>query len=90
MLIKDNHIAAAGGIGPAVRRVRERIPHTLKVEVEVKDLTELDEALAAGADTVLLDNMGLAELAAAVRRIGRKDPLRGVGKHDPGTYPGGG
>ncbi|MBE0603310.1 MAG: carboxylating nicotinate-nucleotide diphosphorylase, partial [Deltaproteobacteria bacterium] len=42
VLIKDNHIAAAGGIGPAVRRVRERIPHTLRVEVEVKNLTELD------------------------------------------------
>ena len=79
VLIKDNHVRLAGGIGNAVRRVRERIPHTLKVEVEVKDLTELDEALAAGADTVLLDNMGLAELAAAVRRIGRRIPCEASG-----------
>ncbi len=79
VLIKDNHIAAAGGIGPAVLRVRERIPHTLKVEVEVKDLTELDEALAAGADAVLLDNMGLAELSAAVRRVGGRIPCEASG-----------
>jgi nicotinate-nucleotide pyrophosphorylase (carboxylating) len=70
VLIKDNHIAAAGGIGPAVRRVRERIPHTLKIEVEVKNLAELDEAIAVNVDAVLLDNMGLAEMAAAVRRVG--------------------
>ena len=79
VLIKDNHIAAVGGIGPAVRRVRGRIPHTLKIEVEVKDLAELDEALAAGADAVLLDNMGLAEMAAAVRRVGRRIPCEASG-----------
>jgi nicotinate-nucleotide pyrophosphorylase (carboxylating) len=79
VLIKDNHIAAAGGIAPAVRRVRQRIPHTLKVEVEVKDMTELDEALAAGADAVLLDNMGLAELSAAVRRVGGRIPCEASG-----------
>ena len=79
VLIKDNHIAAAGGIGPAVRRVRERIPHTLKVEVEVKNLMELDQALAAGADAVLLDNMGLAELSAAVRRVGGRIPCEASG-----------
>lgn len=79
VLIKDNHIAAAGGIGPAVRRVRERIPHTLKIEVEVKDLAELDQALAAGADAVLLDNMDLAEMAAAVRRVGGTIPCEASG-----------
>jgi nicotinate-nucleotide pyrophosphorylase (carboxylating) len=79
VLIKDNHIKAAGGIGPAVRRVRERIPHTLKIEVEVKDMAELDEALAAGADTVMLDNMGLAEMAAAVRRIAGRIPVEASG-----------
>jgi nicotinate-nucleotide pyrophosphorylase (carboxylating) len=79
VLIKDNHIAAAGGIGPAVRRVRERIPHTLKVEVEVKDMAELEEALANGADAVLLDNMGLPEMAAAVRRVGGKIPCEASG-----------
>jgi nicotinate-nucleotide pyrophosphorylase (carboxylating) len=79
VLIKDNHIAAAGGIGNAVERVRARIPHTLKVEVEVKNLTELDEALAAGADAVLLDNMGLAELSTAVQRVGGRIPCEASG-----------
>ncbi len=79
VLIKDNHIAAAGGIGPAVRRVRERIPHTLKIEVEVKDMAELEEALAAGADAILLDNMGLEEMAGAVQRVAGKIPLEASG-----------
>lgn len=79
VLIKDNHIAAAGGIGPAVRRIRERVPHTLKIEVEVKDMAELEEALAAGADTILLDNMGIAEMARAVHRVAGKVPLEASG-----------
>jgi nicotinate-nucleotide pyrophosphorylase (carboxylating) len=79
VLIKDNHIAAAGGIGKAVRRVRERIPHTLKIEVEVRDLAGLDEAVAAGADAVLLDNMGIEEMAGAVRRVGGRIPLEASG-----------
>jgi nicotinate-nucleotide pyrophosphorylase (carboxylating) len=79
VLIKDNHITAAGGIGPAVRRVRERIPHTLKIEVEVKDGVELEEALAAGVDAILLDNMGLAEMAHAVARVAGKIPLEASG-----------
>ncbi len=79
VLIKDNHIEAAGGIGPAVRRVRERIPHLLKIEVEVKTLAELEEALAAGADSVLLDNMGIEEMTVAVRRVGGKIPLEASG-----------
>jgi len=79
VLIKDNHIAAAGGIGPAVKRVRERIPHTLKIEVEVRNGAELEEALAAGADAVLLDNMSLAEMARAVARVGGRIPLEASG-----------
>ncbi|MFH2119718.1 MAG: carboxylating nicotinate-nucleotide diphosphorylase [Pseudomonadota bacterium] len=79
VLIKDNHIAAAGGIGPAVRRVRGRVPHTLLIEVEVKNMAELEEALAAGADSVLLDNMDLSEMAAAVARVGGKIPLEASG-----------
>jgi nicotinate-nucleotide pyrophosphorylase (carboxylating) len=79
VLIKDNHIEAAGGIGPAVRRVRERIPHLLKIEVEVKTLAELEEALAAGADSVMLDNMGIEEMTEAVRRVGGKIPLEASG-----------
>ncbi len=67
ILIKDNHIAAAGGITPAIQRAREAAPHTLNIEVEVQDLAGLAEAIAAGADIVLLDNMDEATLAAAVR-----------------------
>jgi len=80
VLIKDNHITAAGGIGEAVRRVRGRVPHTLKIEVEVRNLAELEEALAAGADSVLLDNMGLPEMAAAVKRVAGRIPLEASGK----------
>jgi len=79
VLIKDNHIAAAGGIGEAVRRVRGRVPHTLKIEVEVKNPMELEEALAAGADSVLLDNMTLPEMAAAVKRVAGRIPLEASG-----------
>jgi nicotinate-nucleotide pyrophosphorylase (carboxylating) len=79
VLIKDNHIVAAHGIGEAVRRVRERIPHTLKIEVEVKDMLELEEALAAGADTVMLDNMTPAEMTRAVKRVGGRIPLEASG-----------
>ena len=79
VLIKDNHIAAASGIGEAVRRVRGRIPHTLKIEVEVKNQEELEEALSAGADVLLLDNMGLPEMAAAVKRVAQRIPLEASG-----------
>lgn len=66
ILIKDNHIAAAGGIGPAVRAARMNAHHGLRIEVEVEDLAGLDEALDAGADTVLLDNMSVEEVRKAV------------------------
>jgi nicotinate-nucleotide pyrophosphorylase (carboxylating) len=79
VLIKDNHIVAAGGIGQAVKRVREKVSHTLKIEVEVKDMAELEEALAAGADAILLDNMGLKEMARAVQRVAGKIPLEASG-----------
>lgn len=66
ILIKDNHIAAAGGIGPAVRYARMNAHHGLRVEVEVEDLAGLDDAIDAGADAVLLDNMTVEEVTAAV------------------------
>jgi len=69
VLIKDNHIAACGGIGGAVARVRHRAHHLLRVEVECESITQIDEALAAGCDAILLDNMSATELAAAVRHI---------------------
>jgi nicotinate-nucleotide pyrophosphorylase (carboxylating) len=69
VLIKENHAAAAGGITTAVTRARRQAPHTLKIEVEVRDLNEVAEALAAGADILLLDNMDLAQLRAAVELV---------------------
>lgn len=68
ILIKDNHIAAAGGIEVAVRRAKEHSSHGLKIEVEVGDLDGLDVAIEAGADIVMLDNMGPDLVAEAVRR----------------------
>lgn len=69
VLIKDNHIKAAGGITAAVIRARRRVHHLLRVEVEVTTLAELNEALDAGADAVLLDNMDEATMAEAVRIV---------------------
>ncbi|GIX07489.1 MAG: nicotinate-nucleotide diphosphorylase (carboxylating) [Candidatus Poribacteria bacterium] len=66
VLIKDNHIAVAGSVREAVRRARENAPHSLRVEVEVETLDQLQEALEAGADVVLLDNMDLETLRRAV------------------------
>jgi nicotinate-nucleotide pyrophosphorylase (carboxylating) len=68
ILIKDNHITAAGGVTPAVQRARSGAPHTLQVEVECATLAQVDEALAAGADCILLDNMELSVMAESVRR----------------------
>lgn len=68
VLIKDNHIVAAGGVRAAVERARARAPHTSKIECEVDTLEQLDEALAAGADIVLLDNMNTEAVEEAVRR----------------------
>jgi nicotinate-nucleotide pyrophosphorylase (carboxylating) len=70
VLIKENHVAAAGGIAAAVSRARQRVPHTQKIEVEVRNPEEVREALAAGADILLLDNMSPAELSAAVEMVG--------------------
>lgn len=70
ILIKDNHIAAAGGLEAAVRLAKSGAPHGLKVEVECETLTQVDEALTAGADIILLDNMSVDEMRQAVRQIG--------------------
>jgi nicotinate-nucleotide pyrophosphorylase (carboxylating) len=68
VLLKDNHLALAGSVAEAVRRVRRAVGHMVKVEVEVDTLEQLDEALAVGVDVVLLDNMDLPTLREAVRR----------------------
>lgn len=69
VMIKDNHIVAAGGIAAAVGRARARLGHMVKIEVEVDTLDQLDELLAVGADAVLLDNMTPDQLQNAVGRI---------------------
>jgi nicotinate-nucleotide pyrophosphorylase (carboxylating) len=68
ILVKDNHVAACGGVAEAVRRARERAGALLRIEVEVVDLAGLEAAIGAGADIVLLDNMDDAALVEAVRR----------------------
>jgi nicotinate-nucleotide pyrophosphorylase (carboxylating) len=72
VLIKDNHLAAVGGadrVTKAVKAARAYAPHTLKIEVEVTTLDEVEEAVAAGADIILLDNMSLAAMAEAVTLV---------------------
>ena len=68
ILIKDNHIAACGSVRAAVESARQRAPHPLRIEVEVTNLSELDEALTAGAEIVLLDNMTPAQVEVAAAR----------------------
>jgi nicotinate-nucleotide pyrophosphorylase (carboxylating) len=74
VLLKDNHLAALRSRGldlaSAIRCIRERIPHTMRVEVELTSLEQIDDALAGGADVILLDNMSTEAMRAAVRRIG--------------------
>lgn len=69
VLIKDNHIVAAGSITEAVRAAKRRAPHTLKVEVETETMEQVDEAIAAGADIIMLDNMDNETMRAAVERV---------------------
>ena len=69
VMIKDNHIVAAGSIAVAVARAKARAPHTGRIEVEVKTFAELDEALAAGADIIMLDNMDTPTVRQALERI---------------------
>jgi len=73
ILIKDNHIAAVGGVGKAVKLARAGAHHLLKVEVEVKNLSEVKEALTAGADVIMLDNMPMDKMEKAIHTIRKKD-----------------
>lgn len=79
VLIKENHIAAAGGIAAALAQAARLTPAGVSVQIEVESLTELDEALAAGATLVLLDNFSLAELADAVERTAGRAVLEASG-----------
>ncbi|MBY0014182.1 carboxylating nicotinate-nucleotide diphosphorylase [Paenibacillus typhae] len=74
VMIKDNHIKGAGGILQAVGRARANIPHTMMIEVETESLDQVEEALTAGADIIMLDNMDPELMKEAVRRIRTKSP----------------
>lgn len=72
VLIKENHIAAAGGIVEAIKRARAYVPHTLKIEVETETLEQVALAVEAQADIIMLDNMSLSEMTQAVLLIGKR------------------
>lgn len=79
ILIKDNHIATAGSITRAVEKVKSAVPHTVRIEVEVTDTKGLEEAINAGAEAVLLDNMPLEEMKRAVSITGGRVLLEASG-----------
>jgi len=79
VLIKDNHIAAAGGIKPAVERARAAIGHLVKIEIEVDTIAQLEEVLAVGADAIVLDNMTVDQMREAVARVAGRVPLEASG-----------
>jgi nicotinate-nucleotide pyrophosphorylase (carboxylating) len=74
VLIKDNHIAVCGGVRPAIERARRYAPHTLRIECEVTTMAELDEALAARADVIMLDNFDDADVGLAMARLADVSP----------------
>ena len=79
VLIKDNHIVAAGGITAAVENARKIVPHTLKIEVETTNLQQVQEALDAGADIIMLDNMSCPEMKEAVALIAHRAKVEASG-----------
>ncbi len=87
VLIKDNHVAIAGGIRPAIERAKAGVGHLVKIEVEVDNLAQLEEALAIGIDAVLLDNMSLADLARAVNMVAGRAITEASGRVTPETAP---
>jgi nicotinate-nucleotide pyrophosphorylase (carboxylating) len=87
VLIKDNHIAIAGGVATAIERARSYVGHLVKIEVEVDTLQQLEEALAVGADAVLLDNMTVEQLRRAVDMTGGRAVTEASGRITPETAP---
>lgn len=79
ILIKDNHVALAGGVGEAVRRARASVGHLMKVEVEIDRLDQLEPALAEGPDVIMLDNFSLEDMRAAVVRVAGRVTLEASG-----------
>jgi nicotinate-nucleotide pyrophosphorylase (carboxylating) len=87
MLIKDNHVAIAGGVEEALRRARAAAGHMVKIELEVDTLEQLAEALKSGVDAVLLDNMSPAMLSEAVRMVDGRAITEASGRITPETAP---
>jgi len=87
VLIKDNHVAIAGGVRPAVERARAGVGHLVKIELEVDTLAQLEEALAMGVDAVLLDNMGPDMLRQAVGMVDGRAVTEASGRIRPDTAP---
>lgn len=87
VLIKDNHVAIAGGVRAAIERARRAAGHLVKIEVEVDDLDQLDEVLASGVDAVLLDNMTPEMLAQGVARVAGRAITEASGRITPATAP---
>lgn len=87
ILIKDNHVAIAGGVRPALERARAYAGHLVRIELEVDTLAQLEEALAIGVDAVLLDNMTPAQLAEAVRMVGGRAVTEASGRITPASAP---
>jgi nicotinate-nucleotide pyrophosphorylase (carboxylating) len=87
VLIKDNHIAIAGGVASAMAAARRNLGHLVKIEIEVDNLDQLDEALAFAPDAVLLDNMDPATLRVAVARIGGRAIAEASGRINAETAP---
>lgn len=85
ILIKDNHIAACGSITEAVKRVRGKAPHTIRIEVETDTLEQVDECLVCGVDIIMLDNMNCETMSEAVRRIGGRALVEASGGVNLGT-----
>ena len=82
-MLKDNHIDAKGGITPAVKALREKIGHTVKIEVETRTLEEVKEALSAGADIIMLDHRDNETMAEAVKIVNKKALLEASGNLTP-------
>ncbi len=69
ILVKENHLAACGGVTEAVKAIKRNAPHTLRVEIEASTLDEVEEAVVAGVDAILLDNMSIETILQAVKRV---------------------
>lgn len=87
VLIKDNHIAIAGGVKQALERARASVGHLVKIEIEVDTLEQLNEVLEVGADAILLDNMSPETLAEAVRQVSGRAITEASGRITPDTAP---